>query len=78
MTLVFPVDEQQDELLQAVCLHVVVVDDIEAEVEQALVLAGLRLQHGADVQFQFVENLLVDVTIGVDEVAEQLVVLDCL
>ena len=46
---VLPVDEQDDELLQSVSLHVWVVDHVETEVEQLLVLAGVRLEHGANV-----------------------------
>ena len=42
-------DEQYDELLQSVSLHIWVVDHVETEVEQLLVLAGVRLEHGANV-----------------------------
>lgn len=70
---VLPIDEEQHELLQTVGLHVLMIDDIETEVEQILVLAGIRLQHGTDVEFQFVENLFIYITVGIDEITEELI-----
>ena len=52
------------------------VDDIQTEVEQSLVLSCLRLEHGADVQLQFFQNLLINISVGVDEIPKKLVILD--
>ena len=57
-------------------LHVVVVNDVEAKVEQLLVGFLLRLEHGAYVHFQLVEHTLVDNAIAVDEIAQQSVFFD--
>ncbi len=73
---VFPVDEQQDELLQSEGFHIGMVDDIKTEVKKCLVRRGVRFQQCADVQFEFVEHWFVDVSVGVDEVAEELILLD--
>ena len=42
------------------------IDDIETEVEQGLVLTCIALEQCANVQFQFVEYLFVDIAVGVD------------
>ena len=63
-------------MLQTECLHVWMIDDIETEVEEILVESCLRFEQGTDIEFQLVEYLLVDIAVGVDEVAEELVLLD--
>ena len=52
------------------------IDDIETEVEQGFILAGIALEQCANVQFQFVKYLFVDVAIRVDQIAEELILLD--
>ena len=39
LSVLFPVDVEQHELMQAESLHVIVVDDVQAEVEQVLGIA---------------------------------------
>ena len=41
-------------------LHVLMIDHVEAEVEEGLVLAVLRLQQGPDVELEFVDHALID------------------
>ena len=42
----------------------------------SLVLSCVRLEHGTEIELQFVEYLFIDIAIRVDEVAEELIVLD--
>ena len=72
----FQLMKSRNELLQSQGLHVGMIDDVEAEVEEVLVPSCLRLEQGANVQLQLVEHLFVDIAVGVDEVAEQLILFD--
>ena len=59
-----------DKLLQSESFHVVVIDDIDAEVEQVFAVFLLRGDEGTDIQFEFVEYGFVHDTVTVDEMAE--------
>ena len=72
-TLALPVDIQKHQLMQSESLHVAIVDDVEAQVQQVFVFAGLRLEHGADVELELVENIFIDDAIAVDKISEQCV-----
>jgi hypothetical protein len=52
------------------------IDDIQTEVYEALVFAGLGLKHGTDIEFQLVEYFFVDIAIRIDQVAKQLILFD--
>ena len=52
-------------------LHVLMIDHVEAEVEEGLVLAVLRLQQGPDVELEFVDHALIDDAIGIDQMVER-------
>ena len=74
--LALPVDIEDDQLLESEGFHIGMVDHIETEIEQRLVFASLTLQQRADVEFQLVKYLFVDITVRVDQVSEQLIFLD--
>ena len=65
-----PVDIEQSELVQTESLHIVMVYHIKTQVEQRLVLAGLRFEQGTQGELEFVEHGFVDDTRTVDEVLE--------
>ena len=73
VALVLPVDVEQHQLLQSKRLHIRVIDDVEAQIEQSLVLACVTRQKTTDVQFQFVEYLLVNITGRINEITEKLI-----
>ena len=52
------------------------IDHVETEVKEIFVESCLRFEQGTDIEFQLVEYLFVDIAVGVDEVAEKLVLLD--
>ena len=65
-----PLQIELDKLLQSESFHVVVIDDIDAEVEQVFAVFLLRGDEGTDIQFEFVEYGFVHDTVTVDEMAE--------
>lgn len=65
-----PVDIEQSELVQTESLHIVMVYHVKTQVEQRLVLAGLRFEQGTLGELEFVEHGFVDDTRTVDEVLE--------
>ena len=71
-----PVDIEQSELVQTESLHIVMVYHVKTQVEQRLVLAGLRFEQGTQGELEFVEHGFVDDTRTVDEVLEQRIFTD--
>ena len=49
-----PVDIEQSELVQTESLHIVMVYHVKTQVEQRLVLAGLRFEQGTQGELEFV------------------------
>ena len=76
LLILVPFDVEHHELVKPVGLHVLVVDDIKAEVEQFAVGGGFSLEYGPDVKTKFVEHWFVDDTVAVDEVFQQRIFLD--
>ena len=62
--------------MESVCFHVVVVKHIETEVYEAAVRRFRVGEKGADGELEFVKYALVDDTVAVDEITEELVVLN--
>ena len=71
-----PLQIELDELLQSEGLHVVVIDNVDAEVEQVFAVFLLCGDEGANVQFQLVEHGFVHNAVAVDEMAEESVLLN--
>ena len=67
----FPLDVQHDELVQTESFHVVVIDDVQAKVQQVLGIAVDGSQQRADVQFQLVQYRFVDDSGAVNELLEE-------
>ena len=67
----FPLDVKQDELVQAERLHVVVINHVDAEVEEFLAIALGRGDERTHVQFQLVEVVLVHDTVAIYQVLEE-------
>jgi len=72
----FPLDVEQDELVKPECLHVVVVNHVDAKVEEVLAISFGRGDERTDIQFQLVEYGLVHDAIAVDKVLEEGILLD--
>ena len=74
--LILPVDVKQHQLLETIRFHVRVIDHIETQVKKILVLTGIAFQQRADIQTELIKDGLVDIAVGVDQVAEELILLD--
>ena len=66
-----PLDVEQYELMKSERLHVVVVNHVDAEVEQVLAIAFGRCDERTDVQFQLVQHLFVYDAVAVYQMLEQ-------
>jgi DNA replication protein DnaC len=64
-------DAKQYELMKPERLHVVVVNHVDAEVEQVLAIAFRRCDERTDVQFQLVQHLFVYDAVAVYQMLEQ-------
>ena len=69
--LLHPLEVEDDELMEAEGLHVAVVDDVDAEVQQVFAIGLLRGDERADVQAELLQYALVHYAVAVDKVLEQ-------
>ena len=76
LVVLFPVDKEQDEVVQPKSLHVVVVDNIDTEVEQVLGVFLILSDECAHSHSQFGENILGDITVRVDEITKEMIFLN--
>ena len=71
-----PLQVEPDELLESESLHVVVVDDVDAEVQQVFAVFYLCGNQRTDVQLQLIEHRFVHDAVAVYQMLEQSVFLD--
>ena len=57
--------------MQSECFHIVMINHIDAKVEQVLAVAFCRCDERTDVQFQFFENTFVHDTVAVNQMLEE-------
>ena len=76
LLLLLPFDVEQYQLVESERFHIAVVDDVETEIEETFVGTGLRLEDGPDVEFQFLEYVLVNDAVAVNEIAKERIFVD--
>ena len=71
-----PLDVEQHQLMKSECLHIVVVNHVDAEVKEVLAISFGRGDERTDVQFQLVEYHFVNDAVAVNQVLEEGILLD--